>query len=163
MTEPIIRPATEADLPAVREIAELAWTPVYDEFRRRLGDELFDLTRPRGVKAKPDQVEEGFRRDPGCMLVTEVEGRVVAFVTFYVVDAEAGIGEIGNNAVHPDCQGRGHGKAQYLRIFDELRQRGCRYVRVSTGLDDSHAPARRAYEAAGFDRDLPSITYYREL
>lgn len=163
MPDPLIRPATEADVPAVREIAELAWTPIYHEFRRRLGDELFDLTRPRGVKAKPDEVERVFREHPDRMLVTELDGRVVAFATFFVVDRAAGIGEIGNNAVHPDFQGRGLGRAQYERIFEELRRLGCHYVRVSTGLDDSHAPARRAYEAAGFDRALPTITYYREL
>jgi hypothetical protein len=36
-------------------------------------------------------------------------------------------------------------------------------VHVSTGLDDGHAPARAAYQKAGFVVGLPSITYYQAL
>lgn len=34
---------------------------------------------------------------------------------------------------------------------------------VSTGGDPSHAPARRAYEKAGFGPGLPSVYLYRVL
>ncbi len=37
------------------------------------------------------------------------------------------------------------------------------YTMVMTGLDDAHAPARRAYEKAGFDKHIENIRYYREL
>lgn len=161
--EPIIRPATEADLPAIREIAWLAWKPVYEEVERRLGPELFRCTRPRGLDAKPDDVENVFHQHPDCMWVTELDGRVVAFITWFAVNSEAGLAEIGNNAVHPDCQGRGLGRAQYEYVFSLMRERGLAYVRVTTGLDDAHAPARRAYEAAGFDHELPMVTYLRTL
>jgi len=44
-----------------------------------------------------------------------------------------------------------------------MKARGVRFVRVLTGGDLGHAPARRAYEKAGFTRNLPSVTYYMEL
>ena len=44
-----------------------------------------------------------------------------------------------------------------------MRAAGLRCVQVSTGGDDSHAPARRAYEKAGFRPGVPSLTLYREL
>ena len=44
-----------------------------------------------------------------------------------------------------------------------LRAHGMRVVKVTTGGDKSHAPARRAYEKAGFRTDLPTVTYFREL
>ena len=40
---------------------------------------------------------------------------------------------------------------------------GALAVRVTTGADDAHAPARRAYEKAGFEKSLSSVTYYKKL
>lgn len=161
--EIVIRPARAEDLEAICELAELAWRPIYAEFRRRLGDRLDSRLRPTSEGLKATQVREAFEQHPDCMIVTEIAGRVAAFATFFLVDAERRIGEIGNNAVHPDFQGQGLSRRQYEAIFTELRRRGAEYVRVMTGLDDAHRPARRAYEAVGFDRELPVVTYYREL
>ena len=36
-------------------------------------------------------------------------------------------------------------------VLEHFRALGLRYAHVDTGLDDAHIPARRAYEAAGFD------------
>jgi len=44
-----------------------------------------------------------------------------------------------------------------------MKSKGCVGVKVTTGLDDKHAPARRAYEKIGFTKNLPSVTYYKEL
>jgi ribosomal protein S18 acetylase RimI-like enzyme len=163
MPDPLIRPATADDVPAACEIARLAWEPIYAEFRRRVGDDIFAKLYPNWEETKMEQVRQAFEKHPGSMLVTEVDGQVAAFITFFVINTTAGLGEIGNNAVHPDFQGRGLGRAQYERVFEELRANGCGIVQVTTGLDDAHAPARRAYEAAGFDIELPKITYMRKL
>ena len=77
--------------------------------------------------------------------VAELDARIVGFVTCYA-NEQSSIGEIGNNAVHPDAQGRGIGPCMYEYAFARLRERGMRYVKVCTGGDPSHAPARRAYE-----------------
>lgn len=145
------------------ELAVMAWRSIFVEWARRLGDDLADRLRPDREQSKKAQVRDAFDQHPGCMLVTELEGRIVGFITFFFVDQDQKIGEIGNNAVHPDFQGRGLARQQYRRVFEELRNLGAEYVRVTTGLDDAHAPARRAYEAVGFDRALPQVTYYREL
>ncbi len=161
--ELIIRAATEADIPRVREIAALAWTPIFAEIRRRMGQELYQRLRPDGIAGKSDQVEEGFRRYPERMWVAEIDWEVVGFITFWVGDAEAKVGVIGNNAVHPDRHGRGVGRRMYQYALDWMRQQGLEYASVQTGLDDAHAPARRAYEAVGFDIEIPSVMYYRKL
>lgn len=160
---PVIRPATAEDVPAACEIARLAWKPIFEEFHRRVGDEIFARLYNDWEANKMAQVSGAFEQHPGCMLVTEIGGRIAAFITFFVVNPRAGLGEIGNNAVHPDFQGRGLGKRQYERAFEELRAQGCTMVQVTTGLDDAHAPARRAYEAVGFDKELPKVTYTRTL
>jgi hypothetical protein len=36
-------------------------------------------------------------------------------------------------------------------------------AKVTTGLDDAHAPARAAYARAGFSAAVASVTLYREL
>ena len=161
--EPVIRPATAEDVPAACEIARLAWQPVFAEFRRRVGDEIFQRLYNDWESDKMKQVSQAFEQHPGCMLVTETGGRVAAFITYFVINPARGLGEIGNNAVHPDFQGRGLGKRQYERVFEELRAQGCTIVQVTTGLDDAHLPARKAYEAVGFDKELPKITYMRTL
>ena len=65
--------------------------------------------------------------------------------------------------VHPDWQGRGIAPRLYEYVFERLRERGMRYVKVHTGGDPAHAPARRAYQKAGFEIALPQVDYYREL
>ena len=51
----------------------------------------------------------------------------------------------------------------YGFLKGELLKKGCQYARVHTGLDDGHAPARRAYERTGFAHPVPRIVYYMPL
>jgi len=161
--DPIIRPGTIADMPAACEIAVLAWQPVFTEFRRRLGDDLYLQLYHDWENSKRNQVRGAFEYEAPRVLVTEIDGQIVGFCTYYLPDTAHGLGEIGNNAVHPDFQGRGLARRQYERVFEELRAEGMTAVRVTTGLDEGHAPARRAYEAVGFEKSLPQIAYYRKL
>ena len=87
---------------------------------------------------------------------------MVGFASFYVNET-TGVGEIGNNAVRPDFQGRGIAPRLYEEVLRRMKAAGMRAVRVTTGGDPAHAPARRAYEKVGFERFTPSVTYYREL
>lgn len=86
----------------------------------------------------------------------------IGFVTWHC-DAARRVGEIGNNAVDPGWQGRGVGTALHRHALEVFRARGMEVARVATGLDEGHAPARRAYAKVGFAVGLPSITYYRWL
>jgi hypothetical protein len=51
----------------------------------------------------------------------------------------------------------------YRHVLDHFREQGLRFAHVDTGLDDAHIPARRAYEAAGFDRQVPTVDYWQDL
>ena len=159
----IIRELKPDDVEALAQIAVAAWTPIFESFRETLGDEVFEADRPNALEDKANQVRRAC--EPGSsahVRVAELGARVVGFVTFYA-DARRRVGEIGNNAVHPDFQGRGIGGRMYAVVFEELRRLGMRFVKVHTGGDPVHAPARRAYEKAAFNRHLPSVTYYRKL
>jgi ribosomal protein S18 acetylase RimI-like enzyme len=169
MQEIVIRPLAPSDVETVVEIAVAAWLPIFAHFRQIMGDELFLTARPRWQQEKARQVREACAPDsPAIVAVAEVPqdreqpARVVGFVTCYARPS-LGIGEIGNNAVHPDWQGRGIAPRLYEYVFERLRERGMRYVKVHTGGDPAHAPARRAYQKAGFEIALPQVDYYREL
>jgi len=73
------------------------------------------------------------------------------------------IGEIGNNAVKPECQGMGIGTFQYRKVLEIFRKEDMRFAAVTTGLDEAHAPARAAYEKVGFRKAIAMVTYYMKV
>lgn len=162
MSEPIIRPAEERDVPDMRRIAKAAWEPIYGYFREQMGEDLYDREHPgEPLERKADSVEDFFQREPQWVFVTELEAKVVGFLTYTLRDT--GVGEIGNNAVDPDVQGRGIGTRQYEECLRRMREAGMKYAKVGTGLDPSHAAARRGYEKVGFRQVRPHVTYYMDL
>ena len=169
MPEIVIRPLLPSDVEAVVEIAVAAWQPIFVFYRQTMGDELFWSAHQHWQHEKARQVRNACAAGSSAIVaVAELpaEGhaaaRVVGFCTCYA-NSTTVIGEIGNNAVHPDWQGQGIAPRLYEYAFERLRERGMRYVRVRTGGDPAHAPARRAYQKAGFGISLPHVEYYREL
>ena len=160
MSELTIRPARPEDEAAVVAIAIAEWEAIYGGYREQLGDEVFFTFFPDHHAAKAANIRANLAS--GTMYVTECEGKVAGFI-HYVYDAGSRIGTISNNAVSGEFRGRGIGPRQYEFVFEHLRALGAVGVRVTTGLDDAHAPARRAYEKAGFAANTQSITYYKTL
>ena len=155
-----IRPATEADTEALVTIALAEWQAIYDGFADQLGEEIFPLIYPDPRADKAGQIRRNVAS--GSCFVTECDGRIAGFI-HYTYDTSTHIGTIGNNAVSGEFRGRGIGPRQYEFVFDLLRRRGAKGVRVTTGLDEAHAPARRAYEKAGFSASTRSVTYFKKL
>jgi ribosomal protein S18 acetylase RimI-like enzyme len=163
MGDLVLRALKPGDIETLVGIAIAAWTPIYDWHRQTMGEELFAAAFPNWPEEKARQVRAACEPTSSALVgVVELDARCVGFVTCYANEQNS-IGEIGNNAVHPDVQGQGIGQAMYAYAFERLRERGMRYVKVGTGGDPSHAPARRAYEQAGFTVQLPGVEYYREL
>ena len=155
-----IRLATEADADTIVAIAVAEWEAIYQGYRSQLGDEIFYLFFPNHKAQKEAGVRANIKS--GTMYVTECEGRIAGFI-HYVYDEASRIGTISNNAVSGNFRGKGIGPKQYEFIFNVLRDRGAIAVRVTTGLDEGHAPARHAYEKAGFSAHTEAITYYKKL
>jgi ribosomal protein S18 acetylase RimI-like enzyme len=157
-----VRDLAPGDVDAIVGIAVAAWEPIYRYYRQEMGEELFQILHPDWRAEKAGQVERACL--PGSragVCIAEQDGQVVGFATYYANDS--GVGEIGNNAVLPERQGQGIGTRMYGYVFDRLRALGMRYVKVSTGGDPAHAPARGAYRRAGFEVGLPAVDYYRQL
>ena len=157
LTHRLARPEDEA---AVVAIAIAEWEAIYQGYREQLGDEVFYTFFPDHHAAKAANIRANLAS--GMMYVTECEGKIAGFI-HYCFDAASKTGTISNNAVSGEFRGKGIGPRQYEFVFDLLRKRGAIGVRVTTGLDEGHAPARRAYEKAGFSAHTEAITYYKKL
>jgi ribosomal protein S18 acetylase RimI-like enzyme len=158
-----IREMKAGDVEAMEQIAIAAWTPIAAFSRKTMGEDLYTRLNPDWKQRKGGQVRRACEPESGAMVrVAEKGGRIVGFVTFHA-NMAPGVGEIGNNAVHPDFQGQGIAQELYRSAFEQLKKLGTKFVKVHTGADPAHEPARRAYERAGFNIRLPSVDYYRAL
>lgn len=159
----VMRPARADDQPALDAIRRAAFAPVFASFRSILGDGLYALAQAREDEAQGELLVSLLTTAAGWEVhVAELAGAVVGFVSIHL-DSETRVGEIGLNAVHPDHAGRGIGTAMYAFALARMKEAGMRVATVSTGGDPSHAPARRAYEKAGFTVQIPSAWLCLEL
>lgn len=160
-----IRPYAEGDLSALQTIRAAAFAPVFRSFRTLDGKKAAPFVYS---PANAEQGQEAHLASMGeagsrhTVLVAEAEGKPIGFCG-YICDAASEVGEIGLNAVDPIFANQGVGTALYRAASEAMRQRGMKAIRVGTGGDDSHAPARRAYAKAGFERAIPSVLLIQTL
>ena len=152
-----IRPATSGDAPNLDSVRKAAFAPVFASFRELLGAEIAQVTQARDDEEQAEYLRTLLAPESDWELyVAEMAGTVVGFVSLRLRERTM-TGEIGLNAVHPDHAGHNIGTSMYDFALERMRSRGMRVATVSTGGDVSHAPARRAYEKAGFVKGIPSI------
>ncbi len=163
MSHLTIRTVRADDAPALDAIREAAFAPVFASFRALLGETIYAIAQARDDAAQGDLLRSLLAPGSGWeTFVAERDGRPIGFAAVRV-DAERGVGELGLNAVDPAHSGRGVGTALYERALAHMKSQGARVATVGTGGDASHAPARRAYEKAGFAAAIPSVWLYRLL
>ena len=161
-THPQLRPATDNDRDDLVEVTLRAFEPVFKSFTHILGPEIFSIVYPDWRATQRGHIV-GFLDNPGVSVwVAELDGKAVGLVV-YELKRESRTGEIQFLAVHPDYQSRGIGTALSALALERMREAGMVLAVVATGGDASHAPARRAYEKAGYTAALPSVRYYHKL
>ncbi|MBI1359970.1 MAG: GNAT family N-acetyltransferase [Alphaproteobacteria bacterium] len=162
-TPVVIRPFEAGDLPRLQEIRAAAFAPVFASFRSLVGDELYALALSRSDAEQADLLESLCApASTAEVFVAMHDAGIIGFVSL-TLDATRLTGEIGLNAVHPDAAGEGVGQQLYEFALDRMKAAGMKAATVSTGGDASHAPARRAYEKAGFAASVPSLWMVRSL
>ena len=162
MNTPIIRPGTKPEIDNACEIALLAWTPIYEYRRQQMGDVLFDHLFSNWRETKPQEIRSLCEKHLDHLFVLEEDNKIKGFATF-LSDPEKSMGIIGNNAVHPDAQGKGFGKMLHHALLEEFRKRGFHYAQVLTGLDPAHDAARGSYLKAGFVLSYSYGIYHMNL
>ena len=155
-----IVPFSDEYASAVEALVIEAWTPIRESYRRELGDELYLMAFGNWKREKVDKVLFLMREGHGYVAL--VDGEVAGFI-HYSVGGDGISAEVGNNAVSSRFRGRGIAQRMYSFIEEKMREEGVQYVTVVTGLDEGHAPARRAYEKAGFDKGLESVRYFKMI
>ena len=159
----LIRAYAPSDLPLLQSIRAAAFAPVFASFRAIVGPEIAALGLATAETEQAALLNAIAKPDSGYTIAVAEAGGVIAGFVSWKPNIAPGIGEITLNAVHPDHGGKGIGTALYNHALATLKSAGMQLATVGTGGDPSHAPARRAYEKAGFSVHLPSIYMYRKL
>ena len=164
---PRIRPFEDRDAEAVVGLSLRAWAPAYASLERVLGPEIFRRQHPDWREDQRRAVRGVLAANEGNVWVAEADaeagaGFVAGFVAIELDHPEEGMGEISMLGVDPDRQGAGIGTALTEFALERLKEAGMGVAMVETGGDPGHAPARRAYEKAGFAL-LPIARYFKYL
>jgi len=162
----VLREAREADLPAIDRLTALGYAPIQDSYVAMLGADCYETTHADPGQSwderKAAQNRRLFAEHPEQVWVLDDDRGILGYVTFWLFP-ERGYGHLDNSAVDPSRRGEGWATFMYRHVLDHFRSLGLRYAHVDTGLDDAHISARRAYEAVGFDRSVPSVDLWQQL
>ena len=159
----VLRLAGTDDHPRLDEVREAAFAPVFASFRSILGEDIYKLAQAREDAAQGELLASLLAPGSGWEVYVAERARVVVGFVSVHFNLDTEVGEIGLNAVHPAHAGKGIGTAMYDFAIVRMKEAGMRVATVSTGGDASHAPARRAYEKAGFAVQIPSVWLCRKL
>ena len=164
MTENIaIRAFEQRDLTKLHEIRKAAFKPVFQSFRSIVGEDIATVALSNLEREQATHLDKVCDKTAAHdVFVAERSSEIIGFCAISY-DRQLKLGEIDLNAVRPDCQSEGVGALMYERALRLMREAGMRAATVGTGGDDSHAPARRAYQKAGFGPGIPSVYLYRLL
>jgi ribosomal protein S18 acetylase RimI-like enzyme len=157
-----IREFRESDLEAVVEFSLRAWAPVFASLRNVLGDDIFLRLHPHWRASQAEAVRSSCTDDEREVFVAVTNGRPIGFVAIALNAFHERMGVIDIIGVDPDYQRRGISRRLTEIATEHMRSRGMDIAVVETGGDPGHAPARAAYESAGFTL-LPIGRYFRLL
>lgn len=139
-----------------------AWEPVFPLLERSVPVFAYESFYPDGWRQRQSD-------DLATILDNEPENVDVALIDHVPagwactrLHPEGDMAEVYVLAVDPGHQGKGLGSALLQHSIGRARSSGMRMVMVETGDDPGHAPARRLYETAGFER-WPVARYFRDI
>jgi GNAT superfamily N-acetyltransferase len=157
-----IRGFRVGDLDTVVEFSLRTWAPVFASVRDVLGDDIFLRLHPDWKANQAEAVRSSCTNAEHDVFVAVASGRPVGFVAIALNAFHERMGVIDIIGVDPDYQQRGISSRLTEFATEHMRSRGMEIAVVETGGDPGHAPARAAYETAGFTL-LPIARYFRLL
>jgi ribosomal protein S18 acetylase RimI-like enzyme len=149
-------------LDAVVALSLRAWAPVFPEIEKSLDPEVYRAFYPNGWRVSQKNAVESVCTSGEARVWIALDGAVVVGFVALKFQPAAELGEIYMIAVDPEHQRRGVGAALTQFAIQQLRAAGVSIAMVETGSDPGHAPARRAYEKAGFGL-MPVSRYFMKL
>lgn len=156
-----MRALQTADIAAVQDLTEAAFEPIFAALAQHMGPHIFAVYYP-DWRALQRGLITTFHEDAALHnWVAVMDERPVGLVV-YRLNHETKVGVVEFLVVDPAQQNAGVGTALNELALDHLRAAGMQLAEVATGGDPSHAPARRAYEKAGYSA-YPQVLYYKYL
>lgn len=139
MGEIIVRPATEADVPAITEIYN------YEVLN---GWATFDI-EPKTVEDRLEWFRD--TQHPHCIIVAEDEGDVIGWGCLRPFHERAAYRFTAQNSVyiHPDHRGRGVGKLILAWLIDKGRENG--FHSIMAGISQDNPASDRLHQSFGFE------------
>ena len=144
------------------DVAIRSWEPVFQLVRESVPRFVYENFYPEGWRTRQiADLAQVLDEEPSNVDVAMEGGTVVGWVCTRL-HPEDSMGEIYVITVAPEHQRQGVGRVLMQHAHDRVRQAGMRMIMVETGGDPGHAPARAAYEAAGYQR-WPVARYFKDL
>ncbi len=142
-----------SDIPAIRALARVFEGVAVEYF---IEERFGPVGGTTWVERKADELEAEVRANIENVLVAEVDGRVVGFVTT-AYDSRLRTGRIPNLAVAEDMQGRGIGKKLLQAAYKHLKEKGAKWLRIETLTTNERG--QRFYTKLGFQEVARKIYY----
>ncbi|MEX0320163.1 MAG: GNAT family N-acetyltransferase [Ruegeria sp.] len=162
MAKAEITPLTPDHHDEVVRLSLRAWAPVFAKTQNEVPRFVYDAFYPDGWEERQAKEVRALLNEPETECwVALVDHKLAGFVGLRL-HPEDQMGEIHIVAVDPDFQGRGIGRQLMDHAEAKTREAGMQMIMVETVGDTGHAPARRAYEASGYER-WPVARYFKRL
>jgi GNAT superfamily N-acetyltransferase len=123
---------------------------------------VYDAFYPRGWEERQTNDVAALLDAAGASVWLAHRGNAVIGFIGLRIHPEDQMGEIHILAVDPDHQKAGVGRMLIDFAEKHIRDEGMKIVMVETTGDSGHEPARRAYEASGYER-WPVVRYFKRL
>jgi ribosomal protein S18 acetylase RimI-like enzyme len=117
----------------------------FDQKKHSGFEELFDLLGNEGWRH--EIMNAAYGDNPRPVLIPSYKGKIIGFTGPLGVQ-ESGRGYFAGIGIHPEFRSYGAGKSLFFMLCEELKTLGAHYMTLFTGEEN---PARRMYEAAGFE------------
>lgn len=162
-TGPDILPFNQdAHLDDLLALTVRAWEPVFPEMQKAIPGYVYESFYPKGWETRQLHDVRAMCQDPDVSLHIAMTDAQMSGYLGLRIHEEDSMGEIYIIAVDPAFQRCGIGNALMEFAFAWMQKQGLAMAMVETGGDPGHAPARAAYEKAGFER-YPVARYFRKL
>lgn len=146
----------------VIDLVVSAWEPVFAKTVNDVPRFVYDNFWPQGWQTRQvSEVSSLLDREPENFWLAFQGSILVGFVGVSIHPDDQ-MGEVSIIAVSPEHQRKGIGKALMNFAEQHIRESGMKMVMVETVGDSGHEPARRAYEAIGYER-WPVARYFKKL
>lgn len=155
-----IRPFKKNDLNDLVQLTLLAFEPIFTSFEQILGPKIYPIIYPDWRKRQAEGVEKLSTNEKINLWVAQADGKVIGFIAYELYEDKTG--EVQLLAIHPEHQNHGICTALNTFALQKMKEGGMKLAVVATGGDESHAPARKSYEKAGYT-PLPLVRYYKDL